>query len=55
MLNNKRQFANWIKQRIEQYGFIEIKNRYENIIKNPKNILDFMRLAIDEIDKRERI
>jgi phage anti-repressor protein len=22
-IENKRQFANWIKQRIEQYGFIE--------------------------------
>ena len=105
MLNNKRQFANWIKQRIEQYEFIEnkeyirfnnfvkgdergygnktqieyflsinmakelcmvennetgkklrlyfieIENRYENIIKNPSNIYDFMRHAIDEIEK----
>ena len=23
VLENKRQFANWINQRIEQYGFIE--------------------------------
>lgn len=22
-LNNKRQFSDWIKQRIEQYGFVE--------------------------------
>ena len=105
ILKNKRQFANWIKQRIEQYGFIEnkeyirfnnfvkgdkkghgnktqieyflninmakelcmvennevgkklrlyfieIENRYENIIKNPSNIFDFMRLALDEIEK----
>ena len=105
MLNNKRQFANWIKQRIEKYGFIEnkeyirfnnfvkgdengygnrtqieyylninmakelcmvennetgkklrlyfieIENRYQNIIKNPSNIFDFMRIAIDEIER----
>lgn len=25
-LNNRRQFANWIKQRIEQYGFKENKD-----------------------------
>ncbi len=25
LLGNKRQFANWIKQRIEQYGFVENK------------------------------
>lgn len=107
ILENKRQFANWIKQRIEQYGFvenkeyirfnnfvkgdnkghgnktkidyyitvdmakelcmvenneigkklriyfIEIENRYRNIITNPSNIFDFMRLALDEIEKNE--
>lgn len=107
VLENKRQFANWIKQRIEQYGFIEnkefirfnnfvkgdnkgygnktqidyyitvdmakelcmvennkigkklriyfieVENRYRNIITNPSNIFDFMRLALDEIEKNE--
>lgn len=105
ILKSKRQFANWIKQRIEQYSFIEnkeyirfnnfvkgdengygnktqidyyltinmakeicmvenseigkkmrlyfieVENRYQNIIKNPSNIFDFMRLALDEIEK----
>ncbi len=34
-LENKRQFANWIKQRIEQYGFIENKEyiRFNNFVK----------------------
>ena len=31
--------------------FIEVENRYQNIIKNPSNIFDFMRLALDEIEK----
>ena len=26
ILKNKRQFANWIKQRIQQYSFIKIRN-----------------------------
>lgn len=36
-LGNKRQFVDWIKQRIEQYGFIENQD-YEvihNFVKNP--------------------
>jgi len=103
-LKNKRQFSNWIKQRIEQYGFIEnveffrfnnfvkgdkngygnktliefyltinmakelcmvenndtgkqlrkyfinIENRYREIISNPSNIFDFMRLALNQIE-----
>lgn len=107
VLKNKRQFANWIKQRIEQYGFaenkeyirfnnfvkgdekgygnkakidyyltidmakelcmvennemgkklriyfIEIEKRFKEIISNPSNIFDFMRLALDEIEKNE--
>ena len=31
--------------------FIEIENRYENIIRNPQNIFDFMRLALNEIER----
>ena len=107
ILENKRQFANWIKQRIEQYGFvenkeyirfnnfvkgdkkgygnkakieyylsinmakelcmvenndtgkklriyfIEIEKRYREIISNPSNIFDFMRLALNEIERNE--
>ena len=35
ILKNKRQFANWIKQRIEQYGFVENKEfiRFPNLTK----------------------
>lgn len=35
ILKNKRQFANWIKQRIEQYNFIENKEyiRFNNFVK----------------------
>ncbi len=35
ILENKRQFANWIKQRIEQYGFVENKEyiRFNNFVK----------------------
>lgn len=38
-LNNKRQFSNWIKQRIEQYGFLENKEyiRFNNFVKGDKN------------------
>lgn len=34
-LKNKRQFANWIKQRIEQYGFLENKEyiRFNKFVK----------------------
>ncbi|MBQ9267671.1 MAG: antA/AntB antirepressor family protein, partial [Clostridia bacterium] len=102
-LKNKRQFANWIKQRIDQYGFlrnldfvtfnkfvkrgesnlgtkiieyyitidmakelcmvennemgrkirryfIEAEKRYREIINNPSNIFDFMRLALNQIE-----
>ena len=106
-LQNKRKFADWIKQRIEKYNFeknkdfipfhnfvkgdskgygnrtqteyyitidmakelcmvennnigrkirryfIEVEKRYREIISNPKNIFDFMRLALDEIEKNE--
>lgn len=106
-LKNKRKFSDWIRQRIEQYEFIEnsdfvrfhnfvkgdsngygnkstteyyitvdmakelcmIENndtgrrirryfietekRYKTIINNPSNIFDFMRLALNEIEKNE--
>ena len=103
-LGNKRRFADWIKQRIEQYGFIEnqefvkhhnfvkvgnlkrpqidyflkidmakelcmvennmigkelrryfieVEKRYREIINNPSNIFDFMRLALNEIERNE--
>ena len=101
MLGNKRKFSDWIKQRINQYEFIETKEsvkhhnfvtvgnlrrpqidyyltinmakelcmvennykgkelrkyfieveeRYRQIISNPSNIFDFMRLALDQIE-----
>lgn len=107
LLKNKRKFADWIKQRIEQYGFvenseyipfhnfvkgdkngfgnksikeyyvtigmakelcmvenneigkklrryfIETEKRYRQIIQNPSNIFDFMRLALDQIEMNE--
>ena len=64
-LNNKRQFADWIKQRINKYGyieneeyirfhkivkFIEVEKRYREIINTPTNIFDFMRLALNQIE-----
>ena len=106
-LENKRQFSDWIKQRINKYEFlenqdfirfhnfvkgdekgfgnkstneyyitidmakelcmvennqigrkirryfIEAEKRYKEIISNPTNIFDFMRLALDEIEKNE--
>ena len=33
--------------------FIEIEKRYRKIINNPHNIFDFMRIALDEIEKNE--
>ena len=107
-LGNKRQFANWIKQRIEKFKFaenedfirfnkfvkgdekgfgnkaiieyyltidmakelamvennemgkkirryfIEVEKRYRTIVEMPKNIFDFMRLAIDQIETNEK-
>ena len=107
-LENKRQFANWIRQRIEQYGFIEnkefirfnnfvkgdkkgfgnkttieyfltidmakelcmvennkigkklrlyfieVEKRYREIINNPTNIFDFMRLALNQIEENTK-
>lgn len=36
-LENKRKFTDWIKQRIEQYGFVENQDFevYHNFVKNP--------------------
>lgn len=33
--------------------FIEVEKRYREIISNPSNIFDFMRMALDEIEKHE--
>lgn len=105
-LENKRQFSDWIKQRIDKYKFIEnedfitfhkfvkrgennlgtrlteyyltigmakelcmvennengrmirkyfieTEKRYREIISNPSNVFDFMRLALEEIEKNE--
>lgn len=105
-LKNKRQFADWIKQRIERYKFaenqdyicfhnfvkankygnktmkeyyltidmakelcmvennetgrnirkyfIEVEKRYREIISNPRNIFDFMRLALNQIEENTK-
>lgn len=34
--------------------FIEIEKRYKTIVETPKNIFDFMRLAIDQIEANEK-
>lgn len=105
ILKNKRKFTDWMKQRIEQYEFvensdfisfsqncekpiggrpsteyyitvdmakqlsmvenndvgkqmrkyfIEIEKRYKNIVSNPTNIFDCIRLAIDQIEANEK-
>ncbi len=43
---------NEIGRKIRRY-FIEAERRYRLIINNPLNIFDFMRLALDEIEKNE--
>ena len=106
-LKNRRQFADWIKQRIERYKFvenedfitfhnfvkrgntnlgtriteyyltvdmakelcmvennetgrkirkyfIEVEKRYREIINNPSNIFDFMRLALNQIEENTK-
>lgn len=39
-------------RKIRKY-FIEVEKRYREIISNPSNIFDFMRMALDEIEKHE--
>ncbi len=41
-----------IGRKIRRY-FIETEKRYKEIINNPTNIFDFMRIALDEIEKNE--
>ena len=44
---------NEIGKKIRRY-FIEAEKRYRLIANNPSNIFDFMRLALDEIEKNEQ-
>lgn len=39
-------------RKIRRY-FIEVEKRYRQIIENPKNIFDFMRLALNQIEENE--
>ena len=43
---------NQIGRKIRKY-FIETERRYKEIIENPTNIFDFMRLALDQIEQNE--
>lgn len=43
---------NQIGRKIRKY-FIETEKRYREIIENPTNIFDFMRLALDQIEENE--
>lgn len=44
---------NEIGRKIRKY-FIEVEKRYRNIVSNPTNIFDFMRLALDQIERNEK-
>ena len=44
---------NEIGKKLRHY-FIETEKRYRQIIQNPNNIFDFMRLALDQIEINER-
>ncbi len=44
---------NEIGRKIRRY-FIEVEKRYRTIVETPKNIFDFMRLAIDQIEANEK-
>lgn len=43
---------NDVGKKVRHY-FIDVEDRYRKIITNPSNIFDFMRLALDEIEKNE--
>ena len=43
---------NDIGKKIRKY-FIQVEKRYRKIINTPSNIFDFMRLALDEIEKND--
>lgn len=43
---------NGIGKRLRRY-FIETEKRYRQIIQNPTNIFDFMRLALNQIEMNE--
>ena len=43
---------NAIGRQIRRY-FIEVERRYQNIVSNPANIFDFMRLALEQIEANE--
>jgi len=43
---------NEVGREIRRY-FIEVEKRFRNIIENPANIFDFMRLALDQIELNE--
>lgn len=44
---------NEIGRKIRRY-FIEVEKRYRTIVETPKNIFDFMRLAINQIEANEK-
>lgn len=52
-LGNKREFATWIKQRIEQYGFVENQDycSFDNIVKreNGATVRKEYALSIDMV------
>ena len=43
---------NDVGKKVRHY-FIDVEDRYRKIITNPSNIFDFIRLALDEIEKNE--
>lgn len=44
---------NEIGRKIRRY-FIEVEKRYKSIVETPQNIFDVMRLALDQIEEREK-
>lgn len=55
-LGNKRQFADWIKQRIEQYGFVENQDYevFHNFVKNSNDVENQDFSSSDNFVKREK-